>query len=269
MTRSNASLAELPSGDFAADAALEANEAARGEAAAGRLRILLFVGVAAAGLLAFGIYFAEGRVRRNVAYAVDSLRSLATAASSYYVDNMGYPLTIDREKVLFNSLLSTASTGSSPGAESAMRLDSGGRAIPEPNPDRPTFAYSTIAIGLTGGFSSLTTPISYITAYFADPFAPTKWENFTYIADNPGFLLVGYGPRAKLPGASNASLQRHIMGLSGKRVDYLRGVPFSGRDIALSKKALAHGVYAPSGLAFQYDPSNGLYSAGDIVRVSD
>jgi prepilin-type N-terminal cleavage/methylation domain-containing protein len=215
--------------------------------------------------------FLEAQIRSKVSRVRSDQRSMATALASYYVDNNGYPFavvlssstTAVRNNVLTGSLAATA--------ETAVTIP-GPQPITQSNMDRPTFAVSAVRAA-TGGpeFSSLTTPISYISSYFRDPFSARGQETFTYLGDGPGFLLVSYGPDAD-EGQGDADPQGLGSLVRELRIQFNTPVetPFNGRDLAGSRTTLMFGQdqTAPQE-AFPYDPTNGTTSTGDVYRVSD
>jgi prepilin-type N-terminal cleavage/methylation domain-containing protein len=213
--------------------------------------------------------FLEAQVRSKVSRVAADMRSMTTALASYYVDNNSYPLSV----VLLTSMTQVRNSLITPTvATTAANVD-----IPGPKPlsltncQRPTFAIA----GLVGGgneFFTLTTPISYITSYFVDPFSNGGRESFTYLPDGPGFILASYGPDADegtnftAGGGSLGSLVRTL------RVQFLTPAttPFNGRAVATSRGVIRTGQDSTgSNEAYTYDPTNGTTSVGDIYRLSD
>jgi prepilin-type N-terminal cleavage/methylation domain-containing protein len=217
--------------------------------------------------------FLEAQVRSKVSRVQADQRSMATALASYYVDNNGYPLaticggmgTGNCNSVVGNVLLPGTTR---PTVATSIPGLGGAAGSTATNRGRPTFAISVAAIGTPGGFSSLTTPISYITSYFNDPFSNAGQTTFTYLPDGPGFLLVSYGPDAD-EGSAVANF-RSLVASSVTQFSTPVDTPFNGRAVATSKQTLRTGAGAGAGTpAFTYDPTNGTTSIGDVYRISD
>ena len=214
--------------------------------------------------------FLEAQVRAKVSRARNDMRSLATALETYYVDNNSYPMAIlgTSGNVLRNRL-----------AGNALALPTGTVAAgpaDASNQNRPTFAVP----GVTGtapnqivAFSSLTTPIAYITSYFNDPFSNGARYPFSYLADGPGWLLASYGPQANQPANPTAVTQySSLIFQMGTQFTTPAETPFSGRDIPGSRNRLETGVATggiPTGLALTYDPTNGTTSPGGLWRIKE
>jgi hypothetical protein len=110
----------------------------------------------------------EPNSRAKVSRARNSMRSMATAIESYFVDNNSYPA-------------STTDTAVIP--LHAYALD--GYTVPSflsHYPDGPAM---------------LTTPIAYATSYFPDPFASVPGETFAYFQKEDGWITFSPGPDGK------------------------------------------------------------------------
>ena len=106
---------------------------------------------------------------------------------------------------------------------------------------------------VTPTMQSLTTPIAYITSYFPDPFADTKGTTFRYYADAHGWILGSWGPdRDEATGGQmkwDGGIEKIYDGsLADPLVPILTGAGSRG--------------------AYNYDPTNGTVSAGDLWRVA-
>ena len=87
------------------------------------------------------------------------------------------------------------------------------------------------------GPASLSTPIAYVTSFFPDPFARITPDTFAYYSPDPnGWVLFSPGPDGKY--------------------DFIWELYTSA--VAQPSTEL---------IAFMYDPTNGLLSSGDIIRV--
>ncbi len=170
-----------------------------------------------------------------VSRAKSDMRSLATAIESYFVDYGVYPAS---------SVLGSANHPET-------------TTLP-PNGDLPI---PTFRLRLPGSseFETLTTPISYITQYFTDPFAPSRGDTYAYWVwqyqdgpekgETPGWILWSPGPDRDydITAANVASLYSPFDILPGN------GSPF---------------YLVPSNALLErtYDPTNGSTSDGDVYR---
>ncbi len=113
-------------------------------------------------------------------------------------------------------------------------------------------------------FRSLTTPVSYLSkARWPDPFAPKGYVtpdgdpiNYVYESDGWPEAYTGY-----LTKKCNQSPHEW---LHGKAESYEWALVSAGPDVDLNADAGARGY--PQDVFFLYDASNGLKSAGDIIR---
>ena len=215
--------------------------------------------------------FLEAQIRSKVSRVKSDQRSMATALASYYVDNNGYPFAVigSTPNALRNSLKPTSAAVTPqqpvtvPGNTSATNLG------------RVTFALPGIVgsgVNQRVEFSSLTTPVSYITSYFRDPFSNRGESTFTYLPDGPGWILVSYGPDAdegSLP-ANFQSMVRCAVVQFGPAT--ASETPFNGFDLVGSYNRIQFGVDdrpSPGPYALTYDPTNGTTSAGDVWKLAD
>lgn len=188
--------------------------------------------------------FLEAQVRSKTSRVKADQRSLATAIEAYYVDNNSYPACDSSDWV-------TAF-----GANGLPTASAGLISI-------PTFRLKQTS---TDNLSTLTTPISYITSYFTDPFASTpgaiymySTPSFSYAIEvqKAGWVVSSYGPDAdETDPNDNVSGDFGYINynLPNTRVNETWYNPY-GRT--------------PSAVALQkgnYDPTNGSVSNGDIYR---
>lgn len=95
----------------------------------------------------------------------------------------------------------------------------------------------------SGGPATLTTPISYISSHFTDPFSYLKEDRtFAYYAEGAAWILVSPGPDCRFDMTTD---------------DMKRAV----RSVSITTNTLAVLV------DFTYDPSNGTDSRGDVWRI--
>ena len=176
--------------------------------------------------------FLEAQVRSKVSRVRGDQRTMATGLEAYYIDNNAYPAwTTDSSKSINNM--------GNPGAGNAD--------------DIHTFRVWDSA---DYDFHTMTTPISYITSYFADPFADTKGACFGYYADMNGWILISFGPDTDEGVTSPAG-----PGDLDPDVETVYNSAFSQPSYTLQAGD------GSSTEAFNYDPTNGTVSPGDLFRV--
>src|SRR5689334_5457792 len=112
--------------------------------------------------------FLEAQVRSKVSRVKADQRSLATAVESYYVDNNSYPAVDSSD---------SSSSSSGFGINDLPEATSGLKTLPSFRRKQNTL----------DELHTLTTPISYITSYFVDPFAKTRTA--TYLYSTPSLTL--------------------------------------------------------------------------------
>ena len=103
--------------------------------------------------------------------------------------------------------------------------------------------------------ASMTTPISYITSYFADPFLDTKGCSFAYYADTNGWILWSAGP--DVDQATGTELGGPSATPSVETV-YTSLVSQPSLTLLVGAKS------APNAGSYTYDPTNGTVSPGDV-----
>jgi hypothetical protein len=220
--------------------------------------------------------FLEAQVRAKISRAQSDMRSIATAIEPYRVDENAYPLARDAQAGtlqesngshcdgLANINYTIAQVSGSPGTQF-----------------RISFAVSS---GLAQ-IHSLTTPVSYITSYPADPFADTKGLVYGYTQmNNNAWLLWSYGPDMdeKIKDANNwqsGGGGQIGMGINPNAVSLNPTVRFNfykGLSFVNSWECDANTVYSPSyatptatllTAGYTYDSTNGSKSTGDIWRA--
>lgn len=165
--------------------------------------------------------FSEGVLRGKISRVRADQRSIATSLEAYWIDWETYPVSTT------GSLSINGFTAPEAAAHSYPTFNCYG-VMSKERPD---------ATGVYQG--SLTTPISYLTGYMADPFGTPPGVMYGYYstADPQGWILVSPGPDRDYDIAPDKDydpkLERPAEGLSSKT----------------------------------FDPTNGLDSSGDIFRV--
>jgi prepilin-type N-terminal cleavage/methylation domain-containing protein len=208
--------------------------------------------------------FLEAQVRSKVSRVQSDQRSMATALASYYVDNNGYPpavvISASANQVRNNlrgTAANTAGVVSIPATASSVAAQF--------NTNRPLFALPSLNSASAPEFHTLTTPISYITSYFNDPFSNGGKETFTYLPDGPGWLLVSFGPDAD-QGVDAQNDQ--LVETARTQFTTPSETPFSGRALANSRQVMLTGALT-GGEQYTYDPTNGTTSPGDVWKIAD
>jgi len=195
--------------------------------------------------------FLEAQVRSKASRVKADLRSLATAIESYYVDNNAYPAT-DSSDPAGNP---TEGYGINlvPGASLSLI-------------GAPTFRVKRDNLD---NLMTLTTPVSYISSYFGDPFAKTRAALYLYSTPgsllspeirNSGWIAWSYGPDADEQGA----WEPPPANVAGDIPYHLTGSPRVWETYynpANRVPSIELQLYAT------YDPTNGSTSNGDLYRT--
>jgi len=213
--------------------------------------------------------FLEAQVRSKVSRVRSDMRSKATGIVAYYVDNNTYPPAVIGSAAsqvrVFLEIAAASPT------QQATTIFGPGTST---NLGRPTFAIAGVLSSPAGKaeFNSLTTPISYISTYFRDPFSRGAESTFAYLPDGPGFVMASYGPDAdEGTSATDAASLGSLIKRMRVQFQTPSETPFSGTDLSGSANRLQFGTETTSTpqKAFSYDPTNGTTSAGDLYKISD
>ncbi len=176
--------------------------------------------------------FLEAQIRSKVSRVKSDQRTYATGLETYYLDNNAFPAWTTDENYSINNL-------GDPGNAAALH----------------TFM---VWASTADEFHTLTTPVSYLTSYFRDPFADTKGATFGYYADANGWILYSFGPDTDEDVLTN--------GCPGDIDTDVETVYFSTiSQPSYTLIALGHSGSPPN--AYTYDPTNGTVSPGDVWRV--
>ena len=204
--------------------------------------------------------FLEAQVRSKVSRVKNDQRSYATGLEAYFVDNNLYPA---------HSRSGSGTIGGTP----SVTNPNGGVAV---NPLGETNNYNALqktpadtSIGrfytfamsrpgvATARAASLTTPVSYLTSLFPDPFQDTKGATFFYFANSSGWILWSPGPDTDgQDGGDLSNVTQHA-------VETIYNIYISQPSPTL----LAGNPSVAPGGAFTYDSTNGTVSQGDVYRV--
>lgn len=176
--------------------------------------------------------FLEAQVRSKVSRVRGDQRSLATGIEAYYVDNNAYPTWTKTDTQSANNL------GLSPTQECAK-----------------IHTFRVWGSGELLRFHTLTTPISYITSYFRDPFADTRGATFGYYCDANGWILYSFGPDTDEGKAGRGDVDPDVETVYRSTISQPSLTLIAGRSSATGNDC------------YTYDPSNGTISPGDVWRV--
>lgn len=198
--------------------------------------------------------FLEAQVRSKVSRAKADMRSYSTGIETYYVDNNVYPVAARG---------TTAYPSGQPNDPTTQGNINRYLATPTAAATSPLGNLSTFAARNSTGagqIAVLTTPISYITSYFPDPFADAKGTTFAYYADTNGWIVWSAGP----DGDQGQSTDLHGAGMTSTiAVDTV----YVSNAAQPSPTLNAGSNNASPTQAFTYDPTNGTVSPGDVWRV--
>lgn len=199
--------------------------------------------------------FLEAQTRSKVARVKGDQRTMTIALETYYLDLNQYPMQ--------DSSTHTNNVGF--GANAGLPASDGQGKI---------FGYMpTFRIKADGNdmVATLTTPIGYVTSFYADPFADTKGVTFSYSISRygNGYVLWSYGPDSDEEAPSGGGTGYPSGG------DLVVSGPdsWSGTDglnapyVSETYYNASLGSAQPNMLNATYDPSNGTSSNGDIYRT--
>jgi type II secretion system protein G len=182
--------------------------------------------------------FLEAQTRSKVSRTKADLRTVATALESYRIDNNVYPIIADLPEV--------------------YRIPDGGNL---PTETRPCYRSR----------AGLTSPVAYLTSIPPDAFGPTFPDdeyrfggtvNLTsgyYYSNLRFFTCMGFGwgvfPTTRVAGQSGTPAQWVLLGKGPDK--YFSNSAKSGIGVALE---------VDNPYPYEYDPTNGTISVGNIIR---
>lgn len=206
------------------------------------------VAIAAAGILLLILIIPlwlklnDMKTARIIAKTHADFRAVAIAVEAYYVDNMEYP----------------------PRTTDSSRQAQGGK-LPKDQPVASRFRLQERDLW------TVTTPIAYLARVPEDQFSDRPGFEILYYSNSRGYILGSFGPDRDQ--RTGGDLQWHIQSptwLDAKDTGTTpAGIAFYyDTRIAQPSELLKTGSSgAPGTGAFTYDPTNGLYSEGDLYRV--
>ncbi|MCX7044676.1 MAG: hypothetical protein NTX50_04195 [Candidatus Sumerlaeota bacterium] len=215
----------------------------------------------------------EGNIRGWVSRVKADQRSLATALEAYFVDNNSYPAWVcGGNGVCSIDWISSPGLGSANGfagkKAGAAKIHTFRVWTANPSTDP------------NNQFFMLTTPISYVTSFFTDPFASTKGPrygyspsiSYGYYAQKTGWIVISFGPDKDEKGKFAGDLDPYVeaallppwQSRYGNAVyDYHLAQP-TLLLLTMDGKSATGLNYG--GGSFTFDPTNGTLSQGDIWR---
>ena len=183
--------------------------------------------------------FLEFQTRAKVSRVKSDQRSLATAVEAYYVDNNEYPAMADQ-------------------ALGANAKHTGTACFNQ---------MVTFRIRNATELHTLSTPISYITSLFSDPFASTRGAVFGYRQFSYTWILISYGPdRDESTGSDHQNDTPVVQLTANNSIDSNFETTFVITIAQPSSEYMATINSNGSGNALIYDPTNGTTSEGDVCR---
>jgi len=201
--------------------------------------------------------FLEAQTRSKVARVRADHRSMATGIETYFLDNNQYPA--------FH-----ADTGGGP--TNAVIVDAG-------LPNYTSVNTRSFAIDDNNDadrLNSITTPISYLSSYPADPFADTRGLSFRYYSTPQGFIVGSYGPDADEGSTAGDgdlgwgdSAGNYNTQTGGIETVYDPTNTLDGDPNVDFRTTLIVGDVATGNAAHTYDSTNGTISPGDVWRIRD
>lgn len=209
--------------------------------------------------------FLEAQTRAKVARILSDQRTYATALETYMIDNSAYPLHWPYTAGTVNGVNYPNPTPPPTMNINRAMLQAAG------NTDNdwdtiPSFAYKPASGSGVNYIAplSLTTPVSYLSAYVPDTFANQKQATFAYVSGPAGFLIWSPGPDQadqlflNENGGAHKGAEHIIRGGQSLPSQYLIAGPLGTNN--------PQGA-PTSGPSYTYDPTNGTTSAGDNYRT--
>ena len=208
--------------------------------------------------------FLEAQIRSKVSRVKNDQRSYATGLEAYFVDNNLYPSHSRQGSGTIGSGTPTAAVPNAGVAINPTNEANNYNSIVAGNGGTPnadlakyyTFAMHNPAQATMKGHT-LTTPVSYLTSLFADPFMDAKGATFFYFANPQGWIIWSPGPDTD--------------GNTGGDLGGTAGSPYTetvySTFVSQPSAFLLTGGPGGTNGAFTYDSTNGTVSQGDVYRV--
>ncbi len=214
--------------------------------------------------------FLEAQIRSKVSRVKNDQRTYATGLESYFVDNNLYPSHSRRGSGPIPG--GATPTEATPNAGYLVNPTSEANnynAIVGGTPSTPsaemgnqyTFAMHNPAQATMKGHT-LTTPVSYLTSLFADPFMDAKGATFFYFSNPSGWIIWSPGPDTD--GNQGGDFGTSADGKTAYN-PYVE-TAYSNFVAQPSARLLTEGGASGPG-RYTYDSTNGTVSQGDVYRV--
>ncbi|MDP8245410.1 MAG: prepilin-type N-terminal cleavage/methylation domain-containing protein [Candidatus Hinthialibacter antarcticus] len=176
--------------------------------------------------------FMNAQVRAKVARAQSEMRSIQSALEAFYIDNSGYPPA---------------------DCSNRLQMRRQYRGVDEDPSDWVVdFVHIMVGSGSSARRFYLTTPVAYISSLPADPFrGDGNEEGYGYGSNGQSYyILSSWGPDQRDGNEIEELFECHY---TGARISDRNKVAFRESEQWL--------------LQHEYNPSNGITSDGDIIRV--
>jgi prepilin-type N-terminal cleavage/methylation domain-containing protein len=183
--------------------------------------------------------FLEAQVRAKVSRCKSDLRSMATAIESYYVDNNTYPVSGAAASPTANTNYNAALSATQDPGNTGQLTRAG-----------QVFTFGARTGSGSQAFATVTTPIGYVTSYFVDPFANFRSATINYKTNTAAsnWILGCNGPDLTAEGLFAHDGTSRIA----------KQTPPNETSFDLTPSVLS--------AAYEYDPTNGTISNGDVIR---
>ncbi len=189
--------------------------------------------------------FLEAQTRAKVSRAKSDMRTLSIAIETYYIDNNTYPADGTTDNLIPNA-------NDLPGASAGLKAT-------------PTFRIKSSDLDR---IMALTTPLSYVTSHFPDPFTDTPGATYAYCrsrlvvtkkkqntvtVQGQDWITASFGPDTDEKDSGDLVYITDSNGVVFVQTTETSFSRFSTRD--------------PLIIGQTYDPTNGTISEGDVIRV--
>lgn len=197
--------------------------------------------------------FLEAQVRSKVSRVKSDQRSYATGIEAYFVDNNLYPAGARTGSGTIagvpGPLVPNAGVAVNPTALGNINSYLPNAAT---NGLAANWSFSTRGTAANQNMATLTTPVSYLTSMFPDPFMDTRAATFFYFANSAGWIMWSPGPDTDQSTGGNLGVTQSVETVY---------------NIYVSQPSTLLLVGPQTGKSFTYDPTNGTVSPGDVHRV--
>lgn len=204
--------------------------------------------------------FLEAQTRSRVSRVQADQRSVQIAIESYYVDCSSYP--------------AQASSFPSQGAYGVNDVENAPLTASVSCRYMPTFMHKgpPNAADYTDRVYTLTTPIQYMSAFVADPFATSKGASYSYSTagtNGQSWIMWSYGPDSD-ERMQNPDTAPDAPDGNGSDIVITTGGPWRNQP-GVETNYFSPVMRIPSEklLIATYDPTNGTNSSGDVYKYKN